>query len=526
MDIISLLNGNYRAKGYRASKDLIFLLIIATAFALRLYSILVSTYLWDEDRDWIILAESISLQQENFNLPIRGYHHPILPAYLIKAGSILLGKNPVGFRFSSLLAGLITIVIAFKLVKEWVGLTAAYWSACLLAFNEYHIAISTLAVEKSFYIFFALLAIYVFCRFLQTEQPKYLSYSMVATGLCFLCKEISALLIPIFFLALFFYRYRHWLRRREPYCAFLIFLVIISPDLYWNMMNPVLEGSRLNYWNHLSRIGGLGFNGHYFLFYGRHAIQAIYDILGKKIFDPAAEYSAMNSLFGVVLFGGVLLTTFRNKQEDPISKFLVCLFWMVLGFFLLIRPGVPRGNLDPYVWFYIDITLLPSILLTGRFLSRLRGKWRLPVYTVIGAAALYATVMVLLFPKNVMPKVAVSPEFLWPADGRMVKVNTKFNFCSICNSNPKIELVDIKIVHGNGVTEPGINTLDVEGANLDTDDRMFYLRATFGSDDESRRGYKIIYRVTDESRSYIIWSGVGVFQKQSQIWRRPVFWAR
>ena len=56
-----------------------------------------------------------------------------------------------------------------------------------------------------------------------------------ATGLAFYAKEHSALLLPIFLLALLATGRRAWLRRPHPYLACALFVVCLAPDLYWNV---------------------------------------------------------------------------------------------------------------------------------------------------------------------------------------------------------------------------------------------------------------------------------------------------
>ena len=208
------------------------LLIIGTAAVLRLYQAYVAKYIWDEEMRWIPLAQSISLRPGHLHLPLHEGHDPSLPAYFIKASSILFGETPVGFRFPSLLAGMLTILFVYLIAREWRGARAGLWAGGLLAFNEYHIGISSFAVEKSYYLCFVSIAVYSFSRFLQTAKPNFLYLTAVATGLGFLCKLLATLLIPVFFITLLVSGSGSWLRRKEPYIALLIFLVLISPDIY------------------------------------------------------------------------------------------------------------------------------------------------------------------------------------------------------------------------------------------------------------------------------------------------------
>jgi dolichyl-phosphate-mannose--protein O-mannosyl transferase len=51
---------------------------------------------------------------------------------------MLAGKTPFGYRFLHVVAGLLTIVVIFRIANDWFGAAAATWAATLLVFNEYH----------------------------------------------------------------------------------------------------------------------------------------------------------------------------------------------------------------------------------------------------------------------------------------------------------------------------------------------------------------------------------------------------
>ncbi len=370
------------------------LLIIGTAAVLRLYRASVAKYIWDEEMHWIPLAQSISVRPGHLHLPLHGGHDPFLPAYFIKASSILFGETPVGFRFLSLLVGLLAILVVYLIAREWKGATAGLWAAGLLAFNEYHIGISSFAVEKIYYLCLVSIAVYSFSRFLQKGKPNFLYLAAVATGLGFLCKLLSSLLVPVFFVTLLASGSRSWFRRKEPYIALLIFLVLISPDIYWNVENPDTTVPALNYAGHLSRIGGIGFTSHYFLFYGRDAIRGAYHLLDWRLVEYGRAYPSMNTLFGAILLASVVITTFHYKREGSATRFLIVLFWFVLGFFVLIRPGDPPGNTDPVGFFWVDMSLLPAVVLTAGYFSQLKGWWRRVGYFAAAGAAVYAVLVI------------------------------------------------------------------------------------------------------------------------------------
>jgi len=378
------------AKAGWISQEVIFLLILVAAFALRLYVATTSAYLADEYENAIPLAETISFELGQLNLPIRGIHHPALPSYFVKASSMLAGKTPLGYRFLHVVAGLFTIFMIYRVANDWFGATTATWAAALLAFNEYHIGVSAFATAKGPHLLFVTLTIYAFSRFLRMQQLAYLYVAGATTGLAFYCKEHSVLLIPVFFLTLLQARYRHWFRSSHVYLACAVFLVVIGPDILWNLRTTHSD-VQATYRDHLSRIGGVGFTAHYFLFFARDAFQWFHTtVTGDRLVDTVAENPSMNWIFGSLLLGAVLAATLRPVNENGNRGFLLILFWVVLGFFVMIRPGEPPKDLDDVTWYWVDATLFPAVILAGSYLEKAAGPWRRPVYCVTGCAILYA----------------------------------------------------------------------------------------------------------------------------------------
>ncbi|MGE5263673.1 MAG: glycosyltransferase family 39 protein [Acidobacteriota bacterium] len=471
-------------------------LILALAFGMRVYQASVTTYFWDEERDWIPLAESISFQPQSLNLPLRADYHGALPAYLMEIGGLLLGKDPLGFRFPGILAGVFSIYLAYRMSLDWAGVNAARWVAALLAFNEFHISMSTLAIQHIFYFLFVMAALYAFSRFLKTRRPRYLYWATGWLGVAFLCYEISALLVPVFVLTLLVLpEYRVWFKRKEPYLAGLVFLLVILPDLAANFIVP---GTTLaTYGDHLSRIGGVGFTPHYLNFFLRDGVRALYNWMGRELYDKAAGYPTMNLVFGVILLGGVLIETLRWRKQEPILKFLILSFWLVLAFFVLVRPGSARNRLDPVLWLWVGVTLLPACLIVARLFSDLRGRWLVAAATAI-AAAVFISLTAVAVGHFGIPSVEVgsNPEFIWPPDGRIVAVQSKFTFCKICDSSRKIELVSIVTVDESASFT--VSPSEYNSAGLCGRDCTINLPAILNAG-EQVRDYEINFRLTDQS---------------------------
>lgn len=491
--------------------------ILALALVLRLYLALSSVYIWDEDRDWLALADSISVH----NLPLHGDHRSAFPAYFMKAGSLLLGRNPVGFRFFNIVAGVFTVALIYKFTLEWTNsLPASYFAASLLAINEYHIGASVIATEKSLYLLFALLATAAFIRFLRTEKTLFLYGSAALIGLSFLCKELALLLIPIFGIILLLPQYRPWLRRREPYQAVVVFLAVISLDIYWNLTRH--DPSQVALIDRVSQMD-IGFTPQPLMFYFHYAVRAVYWLFHQKV-NGWEEYPHQNLVFGSMLFAGVLLTTFRLGSK-PYLIVLTFLFWFILGFFLFMPSNHPvPKDLGSSAFYWIDITLLPAVVLAGHQFSRISKKWRPLIWGLFGIGVMCSFITLVFFNLGLpVLSVAYNPAFIQPASGEVINVQTKFSSCMICEKEPKVELLDIRLLN-DSTSSSVVNTQDVTGATVGADVRSFGLRAT------DSRLYEIIYRITYSSgTSYVLSSepggtrGVHVANDGTPMWRSP-FW--
>ena len=95
--------------------DPIFVAILLATLVVRLHLATTEGYIHDEDNTSIPLSQSISFTPGHVNLPLRGENHGALPAYIVKASSLLFGTTPLGYRLGHLILGLVTIVLIFAL---------------------------------------------------------------------------------------------------------------------------------------------------------------------------------------------------------------------------------------------------------------------------------------------------------------------------------------------------------------------------------------------------------------------------
>jgi 4-amino-4-deoxy-L-arabinose transferase-like glycosyltransferase len=328
--------------------------------------------------------------------PIRVAQHGAVPMYFIRASGLLFGESAFGLRLMSVAAGLATALLLYLVAARWWGQTAGLTAAALLAFDRYHATISARAVDLPFDLLFIALAIYCFSRFLYAARGPsrrsggWLYGAAAATAVGFLCKELTAMLLPLFLLSVLATGGLAWLKRREVWLAAAVFVLVVAPDLYSNMTiteaarkelferhqqvlraegaelrDPayVENGLYMSYADHLSRFRGIGLNLEPFYFYFGDA----FDALGVPHLNDFSEFPFMHLSTAVVLWIAVGLSLVRQRHHALAVSLLI----LTLGTFVpfaVVQLGHARSVLPTggqVLWYWVDRSALPAMLLTG-----------------------------------------------------------------------------------------------------------------------------------------------------------------
>jgi 4-amino-4-deoxy-L-arabinose transferase-like glycosyltransferase len=371
---------------------------------------------------------------------------------------------------------------------------SAWIAALLLAANEYHTHASLLATEKGYYLFFATLSVWCFQRFMAEERSQWMYAAAAAAGVSFLCKESAALLLPVFFITLLATRHRVWLARRAPYVALLVFGAVVSPDIWWNVANQDAT-SGANYGRHLSGVSSLGITYQPFILYGREAVAFVLAKLGRPLYDNAREYAAGNFLLSLIIGGAVLSAVWnvKRRREPHVTLFLV-LFAFILLFFTFIGARSTPG-LDPFVFFWGDLSLIGGVVLGGLWAGRL-GGWQRAIAACVLVAALAVAARRefgdLLGGRTVA--VRAEPETIESAPDTFRDVALSFNFCMLCDQQPRVELVAVRARRFGRDVPPNEAANLISDAVIGTDDRLVRLDAS-ADPPPGVRAYQVEYRI-------------------------------
>ncbi len=147
------------------------LVIVGYGAFLRIHDLGISLYddeLYTRDR---------AMQSALYTLETRSY--PLY--YLLAKGSLAFGDTEAALRFPSFIAGLLTIVLAYGIVRQVHSRTAGLVAAAIVAFAPFHIYYSTFARYYALMMFFALLTLWFLAGILARGRLRdWLGYTLAA----------------------------------------------------------------------------------------------------------------------------------------------------------------------------------------------------------------------------------------------------------------------------------------------------------------------------------------------------------
>lgn len=160
--------------------------------------------------------------------------HPPMVALLIKLFTTLLGTSEFSVRVASLLCWCVTALFSYKLSEQFTPGSGKYalLSLAVLPFFFFQSIIITPDVPL---ITCWSASLYYLYGALHLNRARNWYWAGVWLGLGMLSKyTISLLGLTCFVYVLSLPPYRFWLRRKEPYIAILITVLLFTPVIYWN----------------------------------------------------------------------------------------------------------------------------------------------------------------------------------------------------------------------------------------------------------------------------------------------------
>lgn len=240
-------------------KKLIFLLTILLAIFLRFNRLSSNppSLDWDEAslgyNAYSILKTGADEYGNWLPLSFRSFddYKPPVYVYLTVPFVAIFGLNELAVRLPSAITGILTVVLMYFLVKEFlqkkekkyqeaVALTAAFF----LTISPWHLQFSRAAFEGNVGLFFLMLGLWLFLRGLR--EAKLLILSSLSFVLSLYSYHSFRLLIPVFLLILSIIFGRALLKKRLVLTISFILLVVLSSPVYLSLGKTQGSGSRLS----------------------------------------------------------------------------------------------------------------------------------------------------------------------------------------------------------------------------------------------------------------------------------------
>ena len=169
------------------------------------------------------------------HLSLSYYDHPPMVAYIMAIFTKIGGNSVFFVRLGSAIFFILTMAM-FYLISQEIFDSPRVGFLSIVIFNIVPVfAIGALQMVPDIPCgLFWLISIYLFYKIIEEDSPKLWYPFGVSLGLGLLSKYFAILLIPSIVLVCLGKDYRHWFRRKEPYLAMLIALLVFSPVIIWN----------------------------------------------------------------------------------------------------------------------------------------------------------------------------------------------------------------------------------------------------------------------------------------------------
>ena len=335
---------------------------------------------------WPLSADEAHYWEWSRQLDWSYYSKGPMVAYLIALGTRLAGPTEFGVRLPAVLVAAALAAVAAALATR-LARSARAGLRCVLVLSVvplFAVGSLLMTIDPPF-VFCWTLAAYFLSRAVQRRNEMAWYGAGVAFGLGLLSKYTMLMLLPCTLLWLLCSpRLRPWLRRREPYEAVALGLLIFSPVVVWNLRRGMLSG------RHVLTQAGVGGEG------GPFTLRWAGEFLGSQLL--------LVSPLLFLLCGAALAWAWREGKRAGRDELLllVCLSGPVFLFFQVWSFGAKvQANWAAHAY----VTPVVALAVWAEAWPRWRASWR---RTRRLNALLLASI---ILPAAVLP-VAFFPEIL------------------------------------------------------------------------------------------------------------------
>ena len=216
--------------------QILFLLIIILAVIFRFNQLGVNPPAldWDEASLGYNAYSILKTGKDEFGrlwpISIRSFedYKPAVYTYLTIPSITLFGLNEFAVRLPSALAGILTVIFTYYLVKELLGEKIAILTAFFLAISPWHLQFSRVAFEANVALFFVVSGLWCFLKGL--KNPPWFIVSALLLTISFYTYHSPRLVVPLVILGwTWHWRRIIWAQRKFVLVAVIVGTVLLIP---------------------------------------------------------------------------------------------------------------------------------------------------------------------------------------------------------------------------------------------------------------------------------------------------------
>ncbi|MCF7907342.1 MAG: glycosyltransferase family 39 protein [Candidatus Omnitrophica bacterium] len=199
-------------------------------FAILIVGLLLRVYKLDSKSLWYDEACALSFTEYNLS-DVPSHRYIAKPVYflILKPWVSLFGSSESAGRSLSVIFGLVSIFLIYKLAKILFGRSVGAWSAFILAISPYHIYHSQQLRNYSLFVLLGILSMFLFVKSLEkTKNSLYLVFHTLINGLLIYTHPYGIFIIIAQSIVLFAQRKRVKFKRRWVISQIIVLLCFIS----------------------------------------------------------------------------------------------------------------------------------------------------------------------------------------------------------------------------------------------------------------------------------------------------------
>jgi dolichol-phosphate mannosyltransferase len=168
--------------------------------------------------------------------PALGYYdHPGMIGWMVWLSTAIFGDSALGVRMVTLVTSGLAIWLTFLAGRRLYGEKAGLLAALLFGITFGTLKFASMATPDAPLLLFWMATLWALAHALSESRPAWWYAAGAFLGLAMLSKYTAVFLpVGLLLFLIFSPEHRGWLKRKEPYLAALLALIVFSPTIVWN----------------------------------------------------------------------------------------------------------------------------------------------------------------------------------------------------------------------------------------------------------------------------------------------------